>query len=108
MDDAPTSARPPGLVVARRFRALAGAQDAARGTIGLARASHVRAVRFFPGPRLIGLLGGRRIDDIVHPAVPLGRDAGGLRRMGVDHPAARHAQRADALALGEIAVALAV
>ena len=100
--------RPPGLVVSGRVRPLAARQDAARRPVRLGRAGHVHAVFLLPRPRLVGLLGGRRVDRVVHPAVPFRRYLGGLGQVLVDHPAARHAERADALVLHVVAVALCV
>ncbi len=98
--------RPPGLVVSGRLGPLAAGQDAAGRPVGLRRARHVHAVLLLPGPRRVVFLGRWRIDHVVHPAVPLRRYLRGLGQILVDHPAARHAERADALALDVVAVAL--
>src|SRR5688572_1553484 len=65
-------------------------------------------MRLLPGARLVVLLGRRCVDREVHPAVPFGRYLRSLGEVLVDHPAPRHAQRADASALDVVAVALRV
>src|SRR5262245_58514500 len=91
--------RLPGLIIARGGGPLAARQDAARRTVGAGGASHVHAVRLFPGPRRIVLLGRWRIYEVVQPAVPLGWHLRRLSQSLIDHPAPRYPQGPDAFAL---------
>ena len=103
---APPSARPPRLVVAGRLRPLAACQGccpagdrppACRSCSCGAASARAAAC----SPPAVG--GSSTM--IVHPAVPFGRHLRGLGQVLVDHPAARHAERADAPALHVVAVA---
>ena len=82
-----SSSRRPRLVVAGHFRTLVGAEDRALRPVGGRSAGQVRQMRFFPGVRLVGVLGRRDVGALVHPAVPAGRDARGLCLAVVDDPA---------------------
>lgn len=61
-----------------------------------------------PGPRRVGGIAWRQVLGVMHPAMPVRVDVGGLGQVFVDHPAARNTQRPDAFVLLVVAVALVV
>src|SRR6476660_8348812 len=85
----PSAARRPGVIVATDGRPPVVAEDRAFRAVSLCRSGEIRNVRLLPLARLVVLFRRRRVDAVVDPAVPAGRDG---RRFGVavvDHPAPR-------------------
>src|SRR5690606_1514623 len=74
-----------GLIVAGHAWTLALVEQAAIRTIGLRRAGQVRLMRLFPFPGLIIRLAGRHVDAMMHPAMPAGRNRGGISRAIICH-----------------------
>src|SRR6266581_160217 len=56
--------RLPGLIVAGGLGAAAACQDRAGGPVGHRRPRQVGNVRLFPGMRLVGLFGRRKLDGV--------------------------------------------
>src|SRR6185312_1836964 len=87
----------PGLVIARRLRALAAAIGVARRPVGERRARLVRLVRLLPGPgRLVAAR--HDIGRAMQPGIPLRRHLRGLGLALIEDPAALQAHRARILA----------
>src|SRR6185295_7108500 len=86
-----------------RLRAAALRERRAGRALRAGRTGQVRPMRLLPGPGPIGLLRRRRVDGVMHPAVPRGWDGRGLGIAVVDHPAPLEVQhRIDLAAFGTV------
>src|SRR5690606_36140928 len=78
----------PSLIIAGDARPLTLVQKAAIGTVGCGGAGQIALVRLFPGARLVFGIVGDHVGAIMHPAVPAGRNCGGICITGIGHIAA--------------------
>src|SRR5690606_10399071 len=65
-----SAARGPGVIVARHARPFTANGDGARRAIGLRGTGLVGASPLLPFARLVGLVGGRYVGAVMHPAMP--------------------------------------
>src|SRR5215204_158486 len=93
MDDRLCSLWRPRFVVSGRGGAAPLTQQGALRAVGPGSAGHVGHVRLFPRTRHIVLRRWRRVDLVVHPAVPSGRNHRSLGIVRIDDPAPVEAQR---------------